>query len=54
LPITIAVAITMSKVDYPHFDIQTPELRHYIDITITTIPPDYRVRPAIGELFIDP
>jgi hypothetical protein len=31
----------MSKPDYPHFDIQTPELYHYIDTAIAVIPPDH-------------
>ena len=44
----------MSKPDYPHFDTQTLELRHYIDTIIAAIPPDYWVRPATGELFTDP
>jgi hypothetical protein len=43
----------MLKPDYLHFDIQTPELRHYIDIVITIIPLDYWVRLATRELFID-
>ena len=44
----------MSKPDYPHFDTQTPELRHRIDTAIAAIPPDHWVRPATGELFADP
>jgi hypothetical protein len=44
----------MSKPDYPHFDTQTPELRHRIDTAITAIPPNHWVRPATGELFADP
>jgi hypothetical protein len=54
LPITIAVAITMSKPDYPHFDTQTLELRHYIDTAIAAISPDHWVPPATRELFADP
>ena len=42
------------KPDYPHFNTQTLELRHYINTAIAAIPPNHWLRLATGELFADP
>jgi hypothetical protein len=42
------------KLDYPHFNTQTLELRHYINIIITAIPSNHWLRLATRELFVDP
>jgi hypothetical protein len=44
----------MSKLDYPHFDTQTLELRHYINTAIAAISPNHWVPLATRELFADP
>jgi hypothetical protein len=40
--------------EYPRFDIQTPELRKRIATVIAALPSDHLVRPVTGELFADP
>ena len=55
IPITVAVAVTMSKLpEYPHFNTQTPALRQRLATAIAAIPAAHRLRPVKGEVFTDP